>query len=47
LHFLESVIDLLDLLLPLELALLGLQVVQDLEQRLDLCHALLAQLADV
>lgn len=47
LHLLQGVIDFLYLLLPFQLALLRLEVVQYLKQRLDFGHALLAELADV
>lgn len=47
LHLLQGVIDFLYLLLPFQLALLGLEVVQHLKQRLDFGHALLAKLTDV
>jgi len=47
LHLLQRVVDVLYLLLPLQLALLRLQLVQFLQQRFDLGDPLLAKLPDV
>lgn len=47
LNLLQRIINVLDLLLPLELSLLRLQLVQFLKQGFDLCNPLLAQLPNV
>lgn len=44
LHLLQGIVYVLDLLLPLELALLSLQLVELLQQRFDLSYSFLAQL---